>query len=641
VALVGAMATTAAAQVSDGTARAVIAGSTPAWATTSSQVGDANGAAVRHVQLALGLRDEAGAEALAKAVSTPGSPEFGHHLTASQFAAKYAPTDSTVAQVSSWLRSQGLSVGKVSSNKHFVDVTATNAQLGHAFGTHLARFRASIGGRTRELVAPASAVSVPVQLRGMVTAVVGLDDSTTTVHPQQMVPRPGGAGAQPAAAGQTCAHYWGEQSNPTVPTKYSGGDQSNTLCGYLTAQARAIYGLGAGNTGAGTSVGIVGAYNLASIVSDTNRAARDFGNTPLVDGQYTTVLPAGGFNDNPSCDSPEAWASEQALDVQAVHTLAPAAKITFYAGADCAQGIYTALNTAVSQNTVSVITNSWATPGENDVAPAVRDQLTSIAVQAAIQGQAILFSSGDAGDNSGIKDSNGVAQPAQPGFPASDPWVTAVGGTSVALNANNSVRFQTGWEDGGETQSGGQWTPLPADQGKFAGGSSGGVSKVYGAPDYQAGVVPASVAGGHRAVPDIAMLASAYTGLAVGFTATDAKGNSQYVEFPAGGTSLSSPLLAGMVANTEQTQHLDRFGFLNPAIYALNGGKAITDVTPHPAGVWTPGLFSFGGVPVPSQGGSYLVDFDAKPQTLQSGTGWDAVTGVGTPNAAFLTDLGQ
>jgi subtilase family serine protease len=636
--LVGVVAPAASAQMYPGTAgadRATVDGSTPAWATPQAKVGGVDGKAQRHIEVALQLRDQSGAEALARAVSTPGSPSYGQHLSSQQFNQRFAATDQTVAQVSSWLRGQGLRVTAVSGNHHFIDASGDNATLERAFGTQLATYRhTSKDGKTRDLVAPQSAVSLPRQIRADISAVVGLDDSDKTIVTQQVIdggPRLN-TGVKPSAANgsdQSCARYWAETNNSTVPQKYGAGDQSNILCGYLTGQMRSIYGLSAGNTGAGVNVGIVGAYNLVSVADDTNRAAKDFGNTPLAPGQYTAVLP-DSFNNTPDCEGPDAWAGEQALDVQAVHTMAPAAKITYYAGKDCEAGIYEALNTAVQQNTVAVITNSWLHAGEDDVPQATRDQLNAITVQAAIQGQAVLFCSGDSGDNSGLQPN------AQPSFPASNPFVTAVGGTAVALDANGKTKFVTGWEDSGNVLSGGQWSPLPDKQGHFAGGSGGGISHIYSAPDYQSGVVPASAAGGHRAVPDISTLASAYTGMAIGYT-----GAQGYFEYSSGGTSLASPLLAGLVADAQQSQKVSRLGFLNPAIYSLAGTSAITDVTAHPSGIWTPGMDGFGGVPVPTTRGDYLIDFDSHPQSLQSGKGWDAVTGVGTPNAEFLTQLGK
>jgi subtilase family serine protease len=594
-------------------------------------VGNVSAGEQRHVQVALSLRDPRGATALAKAVNTPGSAQYGRYLSNREFVNRFAPTSGAVDRVSSWLRDQGLTVNGISANRHYIDVTATVGQLEATFAVKLAKFRVGTKNGTYTLVAPQSAVSVPRAVRGSVQAIVGLDDSARTITPDHITPVRNGraGGVAPEAPGDplSCARYWGESNNPSVPQKYADGNQSNVLCGYFASQIRATYGLSGSNTGAGSTVAITGAYNLSTIVADTNRAASHFGAPTLAAGQYDAVLP-GSFDRENEC-GPDGWHSEQALDVQAIHEVAPAAKIIYYGASSCFD-LFDALNAAVAENKTSSISNSWGYPGESIAPVAVRQQLDSIALQAAIQGQSLLVSSGDTGDNSA-----GVGH-AEPGFPEVHPWVTAVGGTSVALDANNQLKFVAGWENAGNTQQGSQWAPQQDADGPFAGGAGGGVSNLYGQPDYQRGAVPDGLAMGRRAVPDVAALADAYTGIAVGFTSQQG-----YVEYSSGGTSAASPIMAGLVADAQQAQGVDRLGFLNTALYELIGNPAMTDVVQVRAGVWTSGMVSFGGVTVPPDRGSYLVDFDTRPQSLQSGPGWDPVTGVGTPNAAFLTAIGK
>ncbi|SEP54501.1 S53 family peptidase [Amycolatopsis saalfeldensis] len=602
--------------------RVAVAGSTPAWATPAAKVGDTDAHAQRHIQIALSLRDQAGAEALAKAISTPGSPQFRKTLTAGQFNDRFAATQATVDQVSDWLRGQGLRVTGVSSNRHFVDVVADTGTLERAFGTQLATYRhKGKDGKIQKLVAPEKVITLPAAVRGTVTGVLGLDDSEKMSTPQNVLhPAP----AAQAAGGANCATYWGQTVNTSVPQKYA--DQSNVLCGYNTAQTRGIYGLTSANTGAGTTIGIVGAYNGATTLADANRAAAKFGSPPIAANQYAVKLPDGGFNNDPTCE-PDSWNGEQALDVQAAHTAAPAAKLTYYAAKDC-RTLYDAMNRAVADNQVGIITNSWGNNGgEAGVAPTTRAQMDSIGVQAAIQGQSLMVSSGDAGDASAI------AGKPTPQFPAANPWITAVGGTSVAVNSANKKQFDTGWTSSALVQSGNGYAPTQDKDGPFAGGAGGGVATTYDLPDYQTG----KVSGTKRSVPDIGALADAYTGFAIGQTIP----GQGYFEFNSGGTSLASPLLAGMVANAAQAAGTDRLGFLNPAIYSLAGTAAISDVTHHSTGVWTNFVGGYGGVTTPTTQGSYLIDFDQKPQTLQSGPGWDPLTGVGTPAPGFVAALGK
>ncbi|WP_158889002.1 S53 family peptidase [Amycolatopsis anabasis] len=607
--------------------RTVVAGSTPSWATSQAKTGDVADDAVRHVQIALSLRDQAGAERLAAAVATPGTAEHGKFLTPQQFVERFAASDETVTHVRDWLTQQGLAVTGVSANRHFIDAQAPTGVLEKAFGTQLSTFRSQVSGRVQDLVAPASPISLPRELRGAVTTVLGLDDSAKAIKPQHTAPSAPGANAV-----QHCARWWGEQNNAEVPQKYPAGSQSNSLCGYTGPSVRAMYGLNPGHHGAGTTVGIVGAYNSPTLVADTNRAAGHLGVPPLAADQYSAVLPDGGFTDEKECDA-EGWYGEQTLDVQASHTIAPNAKIRYYAAKTCIGGLYDAFNKAVQDNAVDVISNSWGdADGERRLPAATRDQFNSMALQAGIQGQSVTVSTGDAGNNSGM-----VGR-ITAGFPASSPWVTAVGGTTVGLGQDNKPKVLTGWENTGNTLSGGQWVPQRDADGPFAGGAGGGPSALYDAPDWQAGAVPAEVAHGKRAVPDIAALADSYTGMLVG--QTDSRG--QFTIGPSGGTSLAAPLVAGLAVDAQQARAgTARAGLLNPALYALKGSPAIIDVTPQKAGVWTPSMHSLPGTSVPGGQGSYLVDFDTRPQNLQSAPGWDTVTGLGTPSAGFVAALAK
>lgn len=604
--------------------RSLVAGTVPAWATEQTRTGDADDHAVRHVRIALSLRDAEGARALAARLATPESPDRGRFLTSDQFLNRFAPTETAVSSVRDWLSLQGITVDTVSGNRFLIEAHATTGVLEKAFATQLATYRDNVAGRLTTLVAPAVPISVPASLRSSVAAVLGLDDSEKAIRPHHASPH--------VAQAQNCARWWGEQNNRDVPQKYPAGAQSNSLCGYTGPSVRAMYGLGPAQTGAGTTIGVIGAYDSPTLVGDVNRAADQTGTPGLATAQYSKVLPDDGFADEKECDA-ESWKFEQTLDVQAAHTIAPASKLRYYAGKSCIGGLYDAFNKAVEDNIVGVISASWGNAdGERRMPPATRDLFNQMALQAAIQGQSIMVSSGDAGNNSGA-----VGQ-ATASFPATSPYVTAVGGTTVGLGQDNEVKVLTGWESTGNTLSGRKWLPQPDADGPFAGGSGGGPSALYDAPEWQRGVVPPAVAGGQRAIPDVATLADSYTGLLVG--RTDSSGH--YGISTSGGTSLAAPLMAGLAADAQQARRgAQRGGLLNPALYALRGSPALSDVVPQKAGVWTPVMHSLPGATVPGSEGSYLVDFDARPQNLVSARGWDPVTGIGTPAAAFVGALAR
>lgn len=624
--------------------------SAPSWATPAAKVAEADPRQTRQVRIALGLRDPRGAQDFAEAVSTPGNPRHGKFLTSAEFTERFGPSGDTVRQASRWLESAGTRVTGVSANRTILTVEGTHAQLEKAFDVDLAHYRQP--GGTRVTVAPDADLAVPTALRGTVNGVLGLGETPLArpLNHTRVTGQPtqdpessssslssGSSGApgsraqaeraEKAADGPGCARWWGERNNTDLPQKYPSGRQSNEVCGYDTRQIRGMHGLELGHTGRGQTVGIVGAYNLETIESDTNRAAARYGSPPLTPGQYSASLPHR-FENQDQC-APGEWAMEQALDVQAAHTTAPAAKIRYYAARSCSTGhMFAALNRAVEANQVDVISNSWGYPDEAEQPAVAHKQFGQIVVQAAAQGQTVLISSGDSGDASGLTGRKQVA------FPAASPWVTAVGGTSTGLDAIGRTKFSTGWADAGNTLRNGRWVRQNDKDGPFAGGAGGGRATYYTQPAYQKGVVPDAIARGKRTLPDVASLAGPYTGFGMGLTV-----DGEFVLASGAGTSLASPLLAGIVADAAQAGGGDRVGFLNPALYAMAGDKAISDLKPVKAGATTRQMSQVGGVTVPTGRGNYLIDLGGKPQSLAAAPGWDPLTGIGSPTRGFVERL--
>src|SRR5450759_1698211 len=180
-------------------------------------------------------------------------------------------------------------------------------------------------------------------------------------------------------------------------------------------------------------------------------------------------------------------------------------------------------------------------------------------------GISVLSSSGDSGDeiaNTGSR---------QVDWSASDPFVTAVGGTSLAVGRNTDYLFEQGWGTGRSNLVNVLWDPTTPSY--LYGG--GGTSQLFKQPNYQKKVVPNSISnyfgqGAHRAVPDVGMVGDPNTGFLVGQSQNFPGGSIHYSEYRIGGTSLSSPLFAGVVAVADQVNG-DSLGFLNPKIYKLAG----------------------------------------------------------------------
>src|ERR687888_162423 len=171
----------AAADASGG--RSVLAGSAPSWANKGNFVGAADPNSPVGFRVYLGWRNQAGAEAVAKAVSDPKSPSYGKALSPSAFRQQFAPTQAQVGAVRSWLQSQGFRLDYTPQNNHYVAAEGTVAQAQAAFGTAFGTYK--VQGKT--VRSPSGDVSVPDSLAGTVSGVVGLDESALFTHPDHVV----------------------------------------------------------------------------------------------------------------------------------------------------------------------------------------------------------------------------------------------------------------------------------------------------------------------------------------------------------------------------------------------------------------------------------------------------------------------
>jgi len=217
--------------------------------------------------------------------------------------------------------------------------------------------------------------------------------------------------------------------------------------------------------------------------------------------------------------------------------------------------------------------------------------------------------------------------------------VTAVGGTSLAVGATNNYLFETGWGTRTSSWSGTAWGKVP---GGWLYGSGGGVSRLFAEPKYQLGVVQPSVftAQGRtgRAVPDIAALGDPNTGYIVGETQTFPDGSVKYDEYRLGGTSLSSPIMAGIMALADQKAGRVH-GFANPFFYKKASSGAFNDVV-NPSSTVAVVRTNFNNGVDASAGLSYRLRTMNQTLSLMTTTGYDDVTGLGTPNANFLAVIG-
>ena len=613
--------------------RVGVAKSKPVWLAQAKNLGRASSSGRSNFRVYLAPNGGMAAlQAQVAKVSTPGSASYRHFISAARYHSTYDPTAASVAAVTKWLRDSKLSVSGVAANNQYLSVTGTVAHVQSAFGTTINKY--SHGGQ--QVQANSGTLTVPAAISGAVLAVGGVDTTTAVMKPTSSTPAPppaAFANARPCSRyyGQLSAKYEGDYSTP-LP-KFKGKVLPYSVCGYTGTQFRSAYENNSKLTGAGVTVGVVDAFAAPTIAFDASTYAKDNGDSAYRPGQLTQSNASSYTHvSDRVCGGAPGWFGEETLDIETVHAMAPAANIRFYGAKSCLNSdLLTAITRVVNENKVQLVSNSYADLESNtsssDVAASEK-----VFLQGALQGISFMFSSGDDGDEllaSHLKQVN---------YQSSDPYVTAVGGTSDAIGSNGKFIFQTGWGTGKLVESANSktWNGY-----SFHGGAGGGYSSLFNRPSYQDGVVPSSAPAG-RAVPDVSMDADPTTGILVGETQTFPNGAQKYGEYRIGGTSVASPMFAGMTALL--VQHAGGgLGFLNPTIYGQYRTGTFTDITSKTAA----------GKPIdvgnvradyvntvnPSDGVVYSVRTFNQDSSLRTVKGWDDVTGVGAPNPKWLTSV--
>jgi subtilase family serine protease len=472
--------------------------------------------------------------------------------------------------------------------------------------------------------------------------VSGLDNASHLATADDTLPPPG---QNYEVAPYTSSYYGSSKATKVFGTsqpipKVNGKAQPWTNFGYTSDQIRGAYNVAkSGETGKGVTVAIIDAYvppalkTGPALESDTNSFTHwevtQAGGNPKLDkpftkGQYRQVLHPGatGFDltANPTATDPNecgasGWYGESTLDTESVHGMAPNANIVYVGASDCTDaGLGNAIAYVVNTHAASIVTDSWGEPTDTSSLSPVYDLMFKAG---AAEGIGFFFSAGD----DGYSDPNyeEATDAVQADYPDSSPWVTSVGGTSLAVGSRDNYEFETGWGTVLDQLPAGArtWTfppqnnlgtTDPLDTASYYDGSSGGgVSAVYTQPWYQKGVVPTKLAKTEvtstpvfsgsvleafteslttartpmRVTPDVSALADPSTGTAVGETLygpgnTDLKFRISRI----GGTSLASPTFAGIEADAQQARGR-AIGFANPVIYGLDSrdSSAFHDVT--------------------------------------------------------------
>ncbi len=394
----------------------------------------------------------------------------------------------------------------------------------------------------------------------------------------------------------------------TSPTAVPGGTGVATPTTPLSLknlnvdQFRKSYGIdqliAKGFTGKGQSIVDIVSFGSPTLVADVAAFSQRYGLPPaVIDQQY----PVGPVNFDPNNNEMAGWMGETELDVEIIHALAPDAKIVVLASpvaeTEGTVGLPEFLKMeqyAVDNHLGAIVSQSWGASEatlQDSAGQATVAQWDAFFQATTKQGITYFGSSGDGGatDYTDLAGTQLATVPTT-SFPTDDPWVTSIGGTTVETSATQ--QREVAWN-----------------------GSGGGFSAFNSTPSYQAGVAGNSPTpfGGKRGVPDVSANADPATGLIINI-------GGQWTG--AGGTSASAPVWAALIAIANQMAG-HNLGFINPALYQIGtsdkAARDFNDITIGNNNVNSKGVVvhGFGAV-----------------------KGWDAVTGLGSPNAPnLLPDL--
>jgi subtilase family serine protease len=377
---------------------------------------------------------------------------------------------------------------------------------------------------------------------------------------------------------------------------------------YVPDQVEAAYNLpalyGRGITGKGRTIVVVDAFGSPAIADDLLQFDQYLGlGTPPLRIVKVGHVPAFNSGNGDMIG----WAGETTLDVEYAHAGAPNAKIVLVEVAkEDLQHLALAVRYAVQHKLGDVISLSWGAP-EQALGREFVSAYSSIFSQAASSHITIVASSGDSGASGQDENGNYYRHPVA-SWPATSPFVTAVGGTTLNLNASGARNgHDAAWND---TYSAAVNNFFFGNDGPNPLATGGGKSAYYGRPGYQKGV--RNVTGNQRGIPDISMSASCSVAVNVFETFTGGQGGWT----ASCGTSESAPMFAAVVALADQVAG-HPLGLVNPALYALAARHA-------------PGI-------VPVASGNNTVSFSGGTVHGYSVRhGYNLVTGFGTVNGGFL-----
>ena len=542
-----------------------------------------------HFALTLPLRNRAALDALLRRQYTPGDALYGQFLTSEEFTQKFGPTEGDYKAVADWAQAHGLTVTGTHDSRTLLDVAGSAAQVETAFAVRMNRYRTADGAVVfANSGAPRVARSVAARLAG----VAGLSDISRI--------RPHYHGRAP----------WSMVLRPKLPVGSGGGGTgpagglapNDVKYAYGLSGVTPLYGLSGAATGTATQLDgtgqRIGLFELDGFVaSDIQLFVTRF-SLPTIVGTGAT-LPAPGTGSTAAVGSvfavpvasfsgavvdPVGGQPEVTLDIDMALALAPNASVYSYEGD---QGVTTTTGTVTRPNNTAigidiftrmandlapdgsgkpllqVISTSWGLP-ERFEDPAILTAENAIFQKMAAQGQSLYAATGDFGAydeyDPTVAALTGSIGQLSVDSPASSPYVTAVGGTTLGY-AKPAVDKTTGLTGPGSYVSESAWSTGTINNPNGPEGGGGGPSARWLKPAYQLGLGADARA---RDIPDVSL------------DSDPASGYDIYVSGVAqttGGTSAAAPLWASFTALVNQQRGLNGLatplGFANPPLYTL------------------------------------------------------------------------
>jgi len=584
------------------TNRVALAGYTNTMVSKSHLVAHVAGDQQITLAVGLGLRNQADLTAYLQQVTQPQSSLYHHYLNASSFSTLYGPLPTSEALIVNFLQTQGFTITKTYSHHMLIDIRGTVAQAEKTFQVHLNTYQAVDG---QVFYSNDTAPSLPANIATLISSVTGLDSS---IEYTRSPLKPGTATIKMGTAPQTPKVTNSSSAAPLCPQPGS----PNYGTSYTPAQIATAYNFtslyNAGNLGEGQTVGLLELDGFSA--SDIATYTACFG------GKNTMIntIPIDGYN-----GAAGPFASEVELDMEMVLGLAPhLASLRVYEASNKTLAAYNDAWARIISDDTPVVSTSWVFC-EQDPSPAIAKEIqieNQFFQAAAAQGQTILAASGDLGANGCYNPVKGTGTAPSADDPASQPFVTGVGGTTLNINFDNTYKSERVWND--------------RELGPHGNGASGGgLSHVWYMPRWQQGPgVANAYSTGYREVPDVAVNADPQTGYDIYCSAGGCAGSKGW--YAIGGTSAATPVWAAMIALANEASIKANgylMGFLNPSLYSINHGSpgtsyatAFHDIVPQ----LQPGVINNN-------------DYVGTSGTYPDSTMYDMATGLGSFDAYNLT----